>query len=66
MMIATGLSLREKVELLEHNCDADLREHIRDRMDEHMDMPDLTLEEVLGNHDCRKYKLGLYAGAIFA
>lgn len=58
------MTLREKFELMEFNCDADRRSRINDqfRAEFGKEPPDLTLEEVLGDYDAEKFKLGAKAG----
>lgn len=45
------MTLREKFELMECNCDADRREAVRAKFLERygVEPPDLTLEEVMGD-----------------
>lgn len=58
------MTLREKFELMEANCDADRREIVRGKFIAECgkEPPDLTLMEVLGDHEAEKLKLGAKAG----
>ena len=58
------MTLREKFELMERNCDADHRTLVRAHYIERygVEPDDLSLMEVLGDYDAEKFKLGAKAG----
>ena len=58
------MTLREKFELMEMSCDADHRTRVHDKYITRYGVEpyDLSLEEVLGDYEAARLKLGRKAG----